>query len=116
MVATKGVLAPLHESRLVLQDSERLLKALDFGFATGFPFFVGFWLSDAATLDLGIVVKDSRKLGAGGIPVATEIRDALVQALVLLGLVLHILRLHCHTHLVLLSGLLVHGHCIGLLS
>jgi len=39
-VAPQRVLAPLHESCLILKDGERLLETVDLGFAAGFTLFV----------------------------------------------------------------------------
>jgi hypothetical protein len=62
------------------------------------------------------LLEDGAELCACRLLVSAEIANALIQALELLGLVLGILRLHRGAHLVLLSGLLVHGNSVSLLG
>jgi hypothetical protein len=59
-----------------------LFETLDLRCTARLPLLIGFWLGNAAALELGKVVKNGAELRAGRLLVTTEITDALIQALV----------------------------------
>merc|ERR1719373_35787 len=104
VVAPPGAAAMLLQEggRLLLEDGERLLEALDLCGAAALPLLVGPRLRDAALLDLGVVLQNGRELRVRRLAIAAVVRHCLVQALELLRHVLHVLILQGLGYLVLL--------------
>merc|ERR1719401_1744357 len=79
--------------RLLLEDGERLLEALDLRGPAALTLLVGLRLRNAALLDPGVVLQDGAELRVRRFALAAVLRHGLVQARELLRLVLHVLRL-----------------------
>merc|ERR1740115_677057 len=106
-LAAQRALAALHEGSLILEDGQSLLETCDLGCTACLALFVRLRLGNATLLELAIIVQNCGELRAGCVPITTELTDALIQALVLLGFIFGVLRLHSHAQLVLLSCFLV---------
>merc|ERR1719146_39424 len=85
----------------------RLLQTCNFSLPALLSLLVGFRLRNATILDFLIVLKHSIQLCLQSIAVCRILRNGLVKANILLGLVLHILLHGSSVDLILLGGLLV---------
>merc|ERR1719453_2444356 len=92
-----------------------LLQACNLSLTTSLAVFIALGLGNASVLNATVVLHDRAQLVSGSGLVSAKITDLLVQALVLLGLVLHILFHLGLGQLVLLCVLLVRRSRIGFL-